>query len=176
MTDGEAAEVLSDEGDPFISYSCGWPAVLALAAIAKIGPPPESDRLPSDLHDFFAEDSSRRSVIRTALICVDLRCSRICRTSSPGSLGDTAEEVLAVGVNSGFLVARGRAVPELHPLLRGFLREKLALQDDKVRNVAISDALCVLLEADRWEDAFDLALRFDRLSVAFLEDLLSRSL
>ena len=177
MTDGEAAAVLSDERDPFISYSCGWPAVLALAAIAKTGPPPESDRLPSDLHDFFAEelfatlsDQDGADLCRLALL------PDLSQELARGLFGDSAEEVLAVGVNSGFLVSRGRAVPELHPLLRGFLREKLALQDDKVRNVAISDALCVLLEADRWEDAFDLALRFDRLSVAFLEELLSRSL
>ena len=56
MTDDEAAAVLSDERDALISYSHGWPAVLALAAIARTGPPPEPDRLPSDLHDFFAEE------------------------------------------------------------------------------------------------------------------------
>jgi LuxR family transcriptional regulator, maltose regulon positive regulatory protein len=177
MTDDEAASVLSDERSAFISYSYGWPAVLALAAIANTGPPPETDRLPSDLHDFFAEelfatlsDRDSGNLCRLALL-PDLSPQLV-----RNLFGDAAEEVLAVGINSGFLVGRGRAVPELHPLLRRFLREKLALHDDRARDAVIGDALRVLLEAGRWEDAFDLAMRFDRLDVAFLEELLARSL
>jgi LuxR family maltose regulon positive regulatory protein len=177
MTDDEAASVLSDERSAFISYSYGWPAVLALAAIAKTGPPPETERLPSDLHDFFAEelfatlsDRDSRNLCRLALL-PDLSPQLV-----RNLFDDAAEEVLTVGINSGFVVGRGRAVPELHPLLRSFLREKLALQDDNAREAVIGDALGVLLGAGRWEDAFDLAMRFDHFDVAFLEELLARSL
>ena len=177
MTDDEAAAVLSDESDALVSYSHGWPAVLALAAMARTGPPPETDRLPSDLHDFFAEelfaslsDRASRDLCRLALL-PDLSPELV-----KDLLGDKAEEVLAMGINSGFLLGRELAVAELHPLLRSFLREKLALHEDSFRNAAVSEALRVLLEASRWEDAFALALRCNRLDAVFLEDLLARSL
>ena len=99
------------------------------------------------------------------MISVDLRCFRICRPSSSRDLlGDAAEEVLAVGVNSGFLVGREDSpfLSSIHFLEAFYARSSLSMTTS-VRDAAISDALRVLLEASRWEDAFDLALRCDRL-------------
>jgi len=176
MTHGEAALVLSDETDPLISRSYGWPAVLALAAATK-SQPPQTNHLPGDLHDFFAEElfaalaaQDGDNLCRLALL------PDLSRRLVQGLFDNAADDVLAVGIDSGFLVGRTPADPELHPLLKTFLREKLALCDEAKRHVAITDALRVLLQAGRWEDAFELATTFNRLDLTFLEDLLARSL
>jgi LuxR family transcriptional regulator, maltose regulon positive regulatory protein len=179
MTDQEATRVLrgADTDETFISYAQGWPAVVGLAAFATTSPLSELDHLPGDLHDYIADElfaaldpEHRTDLCRLSLL------PELSPHLARELLGETADAIFAIGLSSGFLMSRGPAEPELHPLLRGFLREKLSDLDEGVRETAINDAIGVLLASGAWEAAFELAVRFDRMDVAFFEDLVARSL
>src|SRR5438270_961318 len=134
MTDDEASQLLRGRGARrIVELAAGWPAVLALAALARQQTEPDAN-LPEALHAYFAEELYRdaysgagREIALLALvpspITID-RCRRI--------FEDRLTAVLGEAVNRGFLTPRPSGGFELHPLLRGFLATKLDELDDGV--------------------------------------------
>ena len=70
MTDEEASSAFTESArvsPGLVHLAQGWPAVLALAALAPEAPFPDlGDALPESLHSFFAEELYQ---------CLDVACS-----------------------------------------------------------------------------------------------------
>ncbi len=133
----------------------GWPAVLALAAGARDLPP--SGILPSALHSYLAEElfqgapiELQESLLRLALL----------PTLNPAGITDYLQvdgyALLEEARELGFLA--GEEIPTLHPLLRGFLLEKLAERPDARAQVHEAVECCV--REQQWGMALALVSRF----------------
>jgi DNA-binding CsgD family transcriptional regulator len=139
----------------------GWPALIGLAAnAARLVRRPGAQLRSNLLHEYFAEelfksapDRLQRQLVKAA-VAPDLRHETLTRLfgAQKGSFVDAAHEIGFINVGDEEL--------ELHPLLRDFLLEKLAVLSDAKTIVDASIEGCV--ESCRWERAFDLILRFDR--------------
>jgi LuxR family transcriptional regulator, maltose regulon positive regulatory protein len=129
MTPGEAAEALSgthEEMPGLVALAEGWPAVIGLAAFLR-GPLRKSNtEVPETLHDYFAEELYHG-------LSADLRW-RLSQLALAPTLDDhllralfreRAQAILEEAHQSGFLNRDGSSY-EMHPLLRQFLRLKLA--------------------------------------------------
>lgn len=173
MTPGEAAEALSGaqvEMPGLVALAEGWPAVIGLAAFLR-GPLRKSDsEMPETLHDYFAEelyyglsDDLRWRLSQLALApTLDDHLLR-------ALFGRGAQAILEEGHHSGFLNRDG-SLYEMHPLLRQFLRVKLAeFEPEKTRETAqiISESYA---DEFRWSEAISVAAEFD------LIDLILRAL
>jgi LuxR family transcriptional regulator, maltose regulon positive regulatory protein len=155
-----------------VDVSGGWPAVLSLASLASAAKPfPAS----TSLYRFFAEElyqrvepSDQRGLCRVALVNLDRRDQLV------EFLGMDADRILASGVTHGFLAETSPDRIELHPLLRGFLFDKLRAEPKEFIVGAARDALEHLVGHNLWEEALDVAERLD--DDAVLPDLDERSL
>jgi ATP/maltotriose-dependent transcriptional regulator MalT len=176
----EANEVLTDmEGEiarGLLALANGWPAVIGLAAFADAPSFLHRDQIPPALHDYVAEElyASVAESNREALSELSLLPSLSAKLAKR-LLRARSAETLSEGLRVGFLTGgHGSTTFELHPLLRAFLRRKLAdLPQDHVQEV-IARATKILLSETSWEGAFDLISQFDR--VDLLDDLLRASL
>jgi LuxR family maltose regulon positive regulatory protein len=134
----------------------GWPAVLALASRteSRIG---RMTALPSELHDFFAEElydkipiALRRPLQHIALLS--------------GLSAQAIEEAVAQGADAieagrvvGFVTPSATSV-EVHPLLRQFLASQLQLEAGFAR--VVTEAIIELRAAGLWPEAFEVAINF----------------
>ena len=128
MTQSESTQVLGrrSEAEEFVRQAEGWPAVLALAAAVKDATPVPGI-LPSTLYRFLAEELFQAA-------SEDLRTQLTTLALLPDMTHRTIEEHLSV--NSDDLITQGRDLgfvsgdekPDLHPLLREFLVQKLSEQ------------------------------------------------
>jgi LuxR family transcriptional regulator, maltose regulon positive regulatory protein len=178
MNEQEAIGVLSGDdaaGRALMTLAGGWPAVIGLAAFADLSDLLEQDRLPSDLHDYIADElfASLDADTRDALCRIALLPEL-----TPALTGDLLQEnekdVLANALRAGFLIPTDGGSPELHPLLRSFLLEKLDHFDSASLFSIVSMTFELLLQAEAWEEAFDLLARFHRYDL--LEVVVSASL
>jgi ATP/maltotriose-dependent transcriptional regulator MalT len=153
--------------DPNLAYVAaqaeGWPALVGLAANAKLVRRP-GEHLPSNLlHSYFAEElfksasgSLQRRLIQAA-VAPDLQPETLNQL-----FGSESASFLAAANELGF-VNLTEDDPELHPLLRDFLLAKLAdvAEADAIVTKAIDDCRT----RNRWERAFELILRFERVDL-----------
>jgi ATP/maltotriose-dependent transcriptional regulator MalT len=154
MTAPESIELLGNERASLrlAKQAEGWPAVLALAAAAEDASPP-SEAVPSALHRFFAEELFQRAppsvqneLLSFALLpSLDLHGNELAAASA-----------IQVGTELGFI--SGDDPPELHPLLREFLLEKLVERPDGIDRIRAAIEYCTRTGA--WDGALNLLTRF----------------
>ena len=129
MTHGEAAEALAsthEELPGLVTLAEGWPAVIGLAALVPYPLHESASEVPETLHEYFAEelydavgeDERWRAAQLSIAPTIDEEVAKalFVREASP---------VLEHSYRAGFL---GRSTNgfEMHPLVRQFLRLKLA--------------------------------------------------
>jgi ATP/maltotriose-dependent transcriptional regulator MalT len=172
LSELEADELLSglDSDTKLIREEArGWPALVALAALANSAEShPETATLDA-LYDFFAEEiynrashTAQKSLLRIALL------PSLNRPDFISMLGSLA--ALRMALDTGVVYDAVETV-EMHPLARTFLLSKIAGQIDS--SALVSDALDFALHHSYWDDAFSLIVRFDRSSR--LDELIIRS-
>ncbi len=158
MTAEETAALLPRRPDlaSIVSRARGWPAVLALAAAMRR--PASPGELPTTLHRYLAEElfQSAGDTLRADLLTLAL-------------LPDLSDGLLreAFGCRRAAMVEDARRLGfltgdsdvELHPLLREFLLDKVAAEDDAEARVRA--AVERALDAEYWDAALELVLRFD---------------
>ena len=162
MNPSEASMLLDmDEqaSQQLVDVSGGWPAVLSLASLAPALKPFPA---PTSLYRFFAEELYQRlepeaqhALCRVALVNLSRRDQLV------EFLGRDAEHVIDSGVMHGFLAETPPGRIELHPLLRSFLFDKLRAEPRELVLNAARHALEHLLRYNLWEEALDVADRFD---------------
>jgi DNA-binding CsgD family transcriptional regulator/tetratricopeptide (TPR) repeat protein len=158
MDHEEAAEVLSHRKDApaagLVTLAEGWPAVIGLAALTDEFDLPEGG-LPDSLYDYFAEELFQAAdpFVQEGLCRLALAPSLV-EGVAEFLLGESASEVIAVGIRLGFLGTRSGNL-ELHPLLRAFLDRRTHELPDTTAREAKRLAFH-LAEQGAWDDAFTL--------------------
>jgi len=154
MDASEAEAVLGERSErnarALLDETRGWPAVIGLAALAPPTSVPASN-LPTTLYDFFAEELFQKSANAERLSELALLPTFSERTVS-AVLGDEAGAVVDEAVDLGILSSSPAGELDMHPLLRTFLRKKLASSDggrDIARSVATR-----LVESGELDGAF----------------------
>jgi LuxR family transcriptional regulator, maltose regulon positive regulatory protein len=158
MTDAEAADVLQlpneEAAFALVSLAAGWPAVIALAALTPQSLDTLDDELPGTLHDYFAEElyQSFPESLRSSLCALSV--APTITTDIVNLLaGAEATELIMHAETHGFLNPSAGGGMAIHPLLRQFLRSKLALGTDDTETWI--DNLVDHLSAHRhWDEAF----------------------
>jgi LuxR family maltose regulon positive regulatory protein len=154
LTPAEAKEILGARQDlnGLIEQAQGWPAVISLAA----GLDPASARRPlhAELHDYVAEElfqsaspELQRDLLELALY-----------PPGKGTFAPSAERALELEQARRLGFIGSEQTSELHPLLREFLLVKLLEAPDA--DERIRSAIQAAVEAEAWDSAFDLVLRF----------------
>jgi LuxR family transcriptional regulator, maltose regulon positive regulatory protein len=157
MHDGEASSVLSQYGDEAVASvlerARGWPVVIGLAALAP-GTIARDVDLPPRLYDFFAEELYQASSNATRLSELAL-ISGVTREIASSVFGvDDAAALLEEAFQLGIATQSIEGEPELHPLLRSFLRTKLVSSPGGRGSArAVASAL---IAHGYWEHAFGL--------------------
>lgn len=154
MTDAESTELLGDRAKSLAiaKQSEGWPAVLALAAAAMDASPP-TEAVPSSLHRFFAEELFQRA---TSDVQEELFALALLPNLEDPQLRDELQSSIELGAELGFI--SGEAIPEVHPLLREFLLEKLLDRPGGTERVRQAIEYCT--QRGAWDGAISLLTRF----------------
>ena len=164
MTPGEAAEALSgthEEMPGLVALAEGWPAVIGLAAFLRGPLRKSSSGQPETLHEYFAEELYHG-------LSQDLRWQLSQMALAPtlddyllrALFGEHAKAIVEAGRDSGFLNKDGSSY-EMHPLLRQFLRVKLAdFNPERTRETAriIGESYA---DQSQWSEATSVAAEFD---------------
>jgi LuxR family maltose regulon positive regulatory protein len=164
MTHGEAAEALArthEELPGLVTLAEGWPAVIGLAALVPYPLHESASEVPETLHEYFAEelydavgeDERWRAAQLSIAPIID---ERVANALFAGK-GPT---VLEQSYRAGFLSKASDGF-EMHPLVRQFLRLKLA--EFKHEDVRRSAETIALAYADRalWDEAASVATEFE---------------
>jgi ATP/maltotriose-dependent transcriptional regulator MalT len=160
LTSDEAVLVVGPETRPdlpgLIALTEGWPAVIGLAAVAGELRMDREPQLPESLYEYFAEELFSGLDPKTQKALCELSLLPVVRQSDPPQLlGQSGQQVLARSEQAGFLTRDRDYGYELHPLLRAFLREKLAADHGALRT-ALGKVFPFLVDAARWDDAYSL--------------------
>jgi LuxR family maltose regulon positive regulatory protein len=163
MSDAEALEVLSpDAGDvsSLVAQAQGWPALIGLAALSGRLSTPEDILIPT-LYDYLAEELFQTADPQVRLGLCQLAIAPTISSDLPSLLfGEEAGHlIIGQGIQIGVLSATSDGF-ELHPLLRGFLTKKLIEFGQEKATDVIAQTARVLVEQERWDDAFALARQF----------------
>jgi LuxR family transcriptional regulator, maltose regulon positive regulatory protein len=166
MTDAEANDLLDRRGSDttdLVELAQGWPAILALAAMASV-PPPDLSATPH-LYSFFADEIYQRLARRTRRALCELALYDIeGRTLALDLIrSDEAERVVQAGLDSGFLTEIGDGRFDMHPLLRAFLQQKLKEERPKALSQIVPRAVDNLIRHELWDEAFELTKRLNTL-------------
>lgn len=181
MTHDEAAEVLSethDEMPGLVALAEGWPAVIGLAAVLPSPLRPDRTEIPDALHAYIAEElyqgidePMQWQVAQLALApSLDEAVAR-------DLFGEQARAVLEEAYHRGFLTRSGASF-EMHPLLRQFLRVKLAEFNDHDVQEAARTVGRSYLARGRWDEAASVASDFQigQLTLEVLEHAMDPAL
>jgi DNA-binding CsgD family transcriptional regulator len=154
MNDEESTELLGRGAGrlALARQAEGWPAVLSLASAVEHASPP-TEAVPSALHRYFAEELFQRVPSQFREWLVDLA---LLPSLSDAPVEPEAQTAIEVGAEVGFI--SGDEHPELHPLLREFLFEKLLERPDCDQR--IHDAIYRCVEVGAWDGAIALLRRF----------------
>ena len=129
----------------------GWPAVIGLAAIGAKAKPLASRVQPSDLYDFFAEDlfEAASPAVRDGLFLLALGADASIGVARD-LLGPDSDAVLEQATEHGFLSGPSDA-PSVHPLLRGFVFNKLRQLPQKKTEAIVRTASSALACHRNWD-------------------------
>ncbi|MGZ4333290.1 MAG: hypothetical protein ACXVRJ_03345 [Gaiellaceae bacterium] len=143
-----------------LAQADGWPAVIGLAANARVVRLPGADLKSSLLHSYFAEELFKSASARLQRRLMQLALAPDLKFDELEELfGGGTRAFLDDGKDLGFINVTQEGFG-LHPLVRDFLLEKLAAAPEADAMVGNSIDACVA--RGRWEKAFELILRFDR--------------
>lgn len=158
LTPDETKQVIGRRPDlePLVRQANGWPALVALAA----GLESRFDRgaVPTLLHRYVAEElfQSASTELQDSLISLAL-LPNLRTPTLVSEFGDHANNIVEQSRDLGFM--SGDEHLELHPLLREFLLAKLG--DESCAERRVRPAIAAALEAESWDGALDLVLRFE---------------
>jgi LuxR family maltose regulon positive regulatory protein len=185
MTHEEAGRAVPPRTDPgvlagLVALAEGWPAVIGLASLIQ---PPNlltDDEIPEALHSYFAEELYQELSAELQWNLVQLSLAATIDGELAQLLfGPNGRLVLEEAIDRGFLNRDGETY-DLHPLLRQFLRSKMAEADSKARATAVEIIAYADLEKSAWDEAFALASEFrlgellSALLARAMDDLLSK--
>ena len=161
MSADEVAQVLADAPhatDELIALADGWPAVIGLAALLPSEIRPTTDAQ-SALFDYVAQElfDSLDADVRHHLPLLALP-STLTHVTVRATAGDASERVLRDSVRVGLMTVRNGTETEIHPLCRAFLTRKLV--ESGLANGRLTALTDHLIEAEQWDDAFDVICRF----------------
>jgi ATP/maltotriose-dependent transcriptional regulator MalT len=163
--DTEEANAVIASGDRgaasgLVALAGGWPAVIALAALAPSAIRLE-DGFPEQLHDYFAEEllaslptDTQEGLSLLALLPV------VTLDAAETLLGNGAEPAIESGKKAGMFTTDRGQVFTFHPLLRTFLMQKLHRSRPEVA-AAVNRAARYLIENEAWDEAFALIAEFE---------------
>lgn len=158
MTEQESTSMLGARSGltDFARQAEGWPAVLALAANARVIPS-KSDVLPSALHTYLAEEifQSASNDLQASLIRLALLPS-LSAAVIEMYLGVDSPSLLMEARDLGFLTSD--EPPTFHPLVREFLLKKLGERPDS--RAQVHEAVEWSLREEQWARALELVSRF----------------
>jgi LuxR family maltose regulon positive regulatory protein len=161
MNDEEAAAVLAFSGhnpNPLIELAAGWPAVLGLAINLPRSRASFSGSADS-VHRYFAQELYD---LIDPSIRDDVRLLSLGQTLDAANLeylfGESADRVRAEATRVGLAASAADGRLEIHPLVRTFLDEKLALRPPPPP--LVDRFAHRLLERAEWENAFALIERY----------------
>jgi LuxR family maltose regulon positive regulatory protein len=164
MTHTEAAETLArshEELPGLASLAEGWPAVIGLAALVPSPLPDSTSEIPETLHEYFAQelyhaiDEEARWHVAALSIA-----SNIDDGVAKALFGSRGRGVVEDAYRGGFL-AKTAVGYEMHPLVRQFLRLKLAEFEANQVQQAAEDIAGAYVDARRWDDAAGVATEFE---------------
>jgi LuxR family maltose regulon positive regulatory protein len=159
MTTDEVAEVLGPRADlaELALQADGWPAVLSLLSTLENAAPLRL-AMPEALHRYLAEElfQSAPSSLRENLLTLAL-LPRLSPDLLSAEFGTQRTRIVNQAHRLGFIT--DEAQTELHPLLRDFLLAKLL--EEPNAEVRVRGAINSSIEAEEWEHALGLVLRFN---------------
>ena len=159
MTRDEVAEILGPRTDlaELALEAEGWPAVLGLVAALESTAPLRSP-MPEALHRYLAEElfQSASETLRENLLTMAL-LPRLSTELLASEFGARRSQIVRRANRLGFIT--GGAETELHPLLREFLLSKLL--ENPNAEARVRKAISRSIEANEWEHALGLVLRFN---------------
>jgi LuxR family maltose regulon positive regulatory protein len=163
MTHAEAAEALAkthEELPGLVSLAEGWPAVIGLAALVPYPLTEGASEIPETLHQYFAEELYDAVSADERWNAAQLSIAPLTNDIVARALfGNRYRNVLERAYRCGFLTKAGSGY-EMHPLVRQFLRTKLAdFATDRVRESAEAIANAYADE-NRWDEAASVAADF----------------
>ena len=185
MTHEEAARAVPFKTDGrvlagLMALAEGWPAVIGLASLIQSPKLLVGDEIPEALHSYFAEELYQELSAELQWNLAQLSLSTTIDAGLAQLLfGANGRLVLEEAFDRGFLNRDGENY-DLHPLLRQFLRSKMAEADPLARTSTIETIADAALERSAWDEAFALAseFRIGKLLTALLtralDDLLSK--
>ena len=185
MTHEEAARAVPLKTDASVlaglmALAEGWPAVIGLASLVQSPPSLVGDEIPEALHSYFAEELYQELSAELQWNLAQLSMSSTIDADLAQLLfGANGRAVLEAAFDRGFLNRDGETY-DLHPLLRQFLRTKIAEADPPTRTATIETIAYGALERSAWDEAFALASEFGMgellaaLLTRALDDLLSK--
>jgi LuxR family maltose regulon positive regulatory protein len=154
----------------FLERARGWPAVIGL-----IGLSPSTHTLtsavPEQLYQYFAQELyetlPRAHCVALGKISF---ASRFDRSFAEQVLGGIAKTVIESGLQSGILSASDQYFFEFHPLFAEFLCDRV-FETFAEKQQAAEKVGQILLTAGRWDEAVDVACRFElpRLLIATID-------
>ena len=184
MTNEEAGRVLAGRTTEtvrdLVRRAEGWPVLIGLAALAASSELP-SDRISDALFRYFAEEVLRNEPpdVQEFMLLASIPGTISPRIASQVLDVESPEVFLAVLESQGLLDASGTAGSSFHPLVREFLRRKIAADEPELTAALSLRALDMARSARRWDEAFDLAVQSQTPRIAAevvadaAEDLLS---
>ena len=164
MDQQEALQTLqareATEVDGLLSIADGWPALLGLAAVAAPVDFPGA-AVPDELFAYFAEElySEASPTVQRALRKLAL-APYVDFEIAEAVLGDGAMELVAIGVELGFLGTGSQNRFEFHPLLKLFLTSKFHPRRDDPTGALIANLANILMTRRDWDATFALAAQF----------------
>ena len=185
MTHEEAARAVPPKTDPgvlagLVALAEGWPAVIGLASLIQSPKLLAGDEIPEALHSYFAEELYQELSAELQWNLVQLSLAATVDVELAQLLfGPKGPLVLEEAFDRGFLNRDGE-IYDLHPLLRQFLRSKMAGTDSRIRASTVETIAYAALEKSAWDEAFTLASEFrvgellNALLGRALDDLLSK--
>ena len=156
----EAAEVLAGRHAALpglLALAEGWPAVIGLAALTRVGFVPD-DALPERLFEFFADElyGELSNQAKRALSILGL-APQIDDDILSILFGSAAEQVTNECLEAGLLNRRGADGYEVHPLVREFVSERSSRELLPLREAT---ALVEhFLQLSNWDSALEVAQR-----------------
>jgi LuxR family transcriptional regulator, maltose regulon positive regulatory protein len=164
MTNEEAARVLdgrpSEAVRALVAQAQGWPALIGLAALSATAEVP-SERMSEGLFRYFAEEVFRREPeeIQRFMLLASVPHSVNAEIAREVLEVEHADEKLDWLLQEGLLQKSVQHDLAFHPLLRSFLSHKLESAFPTLAGEVISKVVAHARRAQRWEEAFDLAIK-----------------
>jgi ATP/maltotriose-dependent transcriptional regulator MalT len=159
MTEDEANQVLghrrSRSAGGLVALAEGWPAVIGLAAFAKVAVP-SIGAVPETLYDYLAEElyqkTRRKLRSRLPMLAVIPSLSGEVIADVFGQAG--SKVLIEEASRLGFVWARQRGAFEMHPLLRAFLLTKFNEEAQASRDEATRRIFEACIGRRAWDDAY----------------------